>query len=209
MVDVARGLIMIVTALDHTRDYFGMPGANPTDLTRTTAALFFTRWITHICAPVFFLLTGTGAFLSLRKKTVGQLSGFLLTRGLWMIVLELTVLRCVGYQFNIDYKVTMLIVIWALGWAMIVLAALVWTPAWLVTAIGAAMILGHNLFDGVRSASPFWAILHAPGFVLRSPEHTVFVSYPWPSCFFARRTSTAIQPRGPCSRRRRLPPSPS
>src|SRR6266567_9314359 len=87
-VDVLRGLVMILMALDHTRDFFGIPGVSPTDPARTTIPLFFTRWITHFCAPVFFLLTGTGAYLSLRKKSIGALSRLLLTRGLWLIVLE-------------------------------------------------------------------------------------------------------------------------
>src|SRR3954470_2453502 len=88
-VDVVRGVIMIVMALDHTRDFFGIPGQNPTNLATTSAALFLTRWITYFCAPVFFLLTGTGAYLSLRRRSPGELSWFLFTRGLWLIVLEL------------------------------------------------------------------------------------------------------------------------
>jgi uncharacterized membrane protein len=177
-VDLLRGVIMILMALDHTRDFFGIPGQNPADLTTATAALFFTRWVTHFCAPVFFLLTGTGAYLQLRRKSRGELSRFLLTRGIWLIFLEIVVLRCFSYQFNFDYRVTMLIVIWALGWAMITLSVLVWLRASVVTAFGAIMIAGHNLFDSVRSASPLWSILHAPGFVLNTPDHVVFVAYP-------------------------------
>ncbi|MEP6916346.1 MAG: heparan-alpha-glucosaminide N-acetyltransferase domain-containing protein [Acidobacteriota bacterium] len=177
-VDVVRGVIMIVMALDHTRDFFGIPGQNPTNLTTATAALFLTRWITYFCAPVFFLLTGTGAYLARRRRTPGELSGFLLTRGLWLIFLEIVVLRCFAYQFNVDYRVTMLLVLWALGWAMIVLAALVRLPASVVTGFGALLIAGHNLFDSVKSANPIWSILHAPGFLLNTPEHVVFVAYP-------------------------------
>ena len=177
-VDFLRGVIMILMALDHTRDFFGIPGQNPTDLASASAALFLTRWITHFCAPVFFLLTGTGAYLSLRRRSRGELSWFLLTRGLWLIFLDLVVARCLAYQFNFDYRVTMLLVLWALGWAMITLAALIRLPASVVTAFGAVLIAGHNLFDGVRSASPLWSILHAPGFVLNTPEHVVFVAYP-------------------------------
>jgi uncharacterized membrane protein len=177
-IDVVRGVIMIIMALDHTRDYFGIPGQDPTDLTTATAALFLTRWITHFCAPVFFLLTGTGAYLSLSRKSVGELSRFLLTRGLWLIVLEVVVMRCFAYQFNVDYRVTFLLVLWALGWAMITLSALVHLPAAVVTTLGALLILGHNLLDSVRSASPVWAILHSPGFVVNTPEHVVFASYP-------------------------------
>ncbi len=177
-VDVVRGVIMVLMALDHTRDYFGIPGQNPTDLSTASAALFMTRWITNICAPVFFLLTGTGACLSRRRRSPGNLAGFLFTRGLWLIVLDLVVLRCLAYQFNFDFRVTLLLVLWALGWSMIALAALVRLPAPVVTAIGAIMIVGHNLLDTVRSTSPLWSILHQPGFVLNTPAHVVFAAYP-------------------------------
>jgi uncharacterized membrane protein len=177
-VDVVRGVIMIIMALDHTRDYFAMPGQDPTNLASTTTALFLTRWITHFCAPVFFLLTGTGAYLSLRRKSTSELSRYLFTRGLWLIFLEAVVMRCLAYQFNVDYRVTLLIVLWALGWAMIALSVLVRLPATAVAAIGAVMILGHNLLDGVKSASPIWTILHSPGFLLNTPEHVVLVTYP-------------------------------
>ena len=177
-VDLLRGVIMVIMAIDHTRDYFGIPGDNPTNLATTTVALFFTRWITHFCAPVFFLLTGTGAYLSLRKRTVGELSNFLITRGLWLIVLEVTVLRCLAYQFNFDYHVTMLIVIWALGWSMIVLGVLVRLPMQMVIAFGVLLIAGHNAFDALRSTNVFVVILHGPGFLLNHPGRIVFVSYP-------------------------------
>ncbi|MGC1962022.1 MAG: heparan-alpha-glucosaminide N-acetyltransferase domain-containing protein, partial [Candidatus Sulfotelmatobacter sp.] len=125
-IDVVRGFIMILMALDHTRDFFGVPGINPTDPATTTIPLFFTRWITHFCAPVFFLLTGTGAYLSLRRKTKRELSRFLFTRGLWLIFLEVVVVRSLGWQFNFDYHLTLLNVLWALGWAMITLSMLVY-----------------------------------------------------------------------------------
>jgi uncharacterized membrane protein len=177
-VDIVRGVIMIVMALDHVRDFFGVPGASPTDLGHTTTALFFTRWITHICAPVFFLLTGTGAYLSLRRKSKSGLSRFLFTRGLWLIFLEVVVTRCLGWQFNFDYHVTMLIVLWALGWAMIVLSALVYLPASVVAAFGVAMVASHNLLDSVQSSGPLWSILHQPNFIVNRPAHSVFVAYP-------------------------------
>ena len=173
---------MILMALDHTRDYFGDVGANPTNLATTTVPLFFTRWITHICAPVFFLLTGVGAYLALRHRSPAGLSRFLLTRGLWLILLELTVMRFF-WQFNVDYRVTMLTVFWALGWAMIVLAALVRLPVRAVTAIGIAMIVLHHLVDGVSAAAlgsfgPLWTVLHQPGAVIATPRVFVFVAYP-------------------------------
>ena len=177
-VDVVRGVIMILMALDHTRDFFGIPGQNPVDMASTTPALFLTRWVTHFCAPVFFLLTGTGAYLSLRRKSPRELSRFLFTRGIWLILLEVVLVRCFAYQFNFDYRVTMLLVLWALGWAMITLSALVRMPAFVATAFGGLLIVGHNLLDSLKSASPLWAILHSPGFVVNTPEHVVFVAYP-------------------------------
>ena len=169
---------MIIMALDHTRDFFGIPGQNPTNLASATAALFLTRWVTFFCAPVFFLLTGTGAYLSRQRRSPGELSRFLLTRGVWLIFLEVALVRCLAYQFNVDYQVTMLLVLWALGWSMITLSAFVRLPAFVVTALGVLMIVGHNLFDSVRSANPLWSILHSPGFVLNTPNHVVFVAYP-------------------------------
>lgn len=177
-IDVVRGVIMVIMALDHTRDFFGIPGQNPVDLTAASAALFLTRWITFFCAPVFFLLTGTGAYLSLARRGPDGLSRYLLSRGLWLIALDLVVVRCVGYQFNVDFRVTLLLVLWALGWSMIALAGLSRLPATVAAGLGIAMIAGHNLLDGVQSASPLWAILHAPGFVVNTPEHVVFAAYP-------------------------------
>jgi uncharacterized membrane protein len=177
-IDLVRGAIMILMALDHTRDFFGIPGQNPTNLATASAALFLTRWVTHFCAPVFFLLMGTGAFLAGQRRSRGGLSRFLLARGAWLIILELVVLRCFAYQFNVDYRVTMLLVLWALGWALITLAALVRLPISVIAAIGGLLVAGHNLLDSIRSASPLWRILHAPGVVLDVSGHMVFAAYP-------------------------------
>ncbi len=177
-VDLLRGLVLILMALDHVRDFLGVPGQSPTNLASTTIPLFFTRWITHFCAPVFFLLMGTGAYLSLRRKSQRELSRFLFTRGVWLIFVELVLLRLLGWQFNFDYHVTMLFILWALGWAMIVLAALVYLPAPVVTGFGVVMIAAHNLLDSVRSANPLWSILHSPNIILQTPQHTVRVAYP-------------------------------
>lgn len=174
-VDVLRGVVMILMALDHTRDFFGIPGANPTDPTST--GLFLTRWITHFCAPVFFLLTGTSAYLSRQRWPGRGLTRYLVTRGAWLIVLELTVVRTLSYQFNFDYRVTMLLVLWALGWSMVFLGLIVRLPVRAILAIGLLMIAGHNLLDGIRSANPLWSILHSPGFVLQG-DHTIFAAYP-------------------------------
>jgi uncharacterized membrane protein len=182
-IDVLRGIVMILMALDHTRDFLGTQDINPIDLSRASAGLFLTRLVTHICAPVFFLLTGTGACLALRRKSRSELSRFLLTRGLWLLILEVTVFRCLAMQFNFDYHVTMLVVLWALGWAMIVLSALVYLPKWMVGVFGVAMIAGHNLLDSVQAASfgklaPLWTVLHAPGPIFESDGHLVRVAYP-------------------------------
>jgi uncharacterized membrane protein len=182
-VDVLRGIIMIVMALDHVREFFGTPGLDPTNIQQTTAALFFTRWITHFCAPVFFLLTGTGAFLSLRRKSTAQLSRFLWTRGLWLIFLEVVVTRCLGWQFNFDYRLTVLSVLWALGWSMIALAALVHLPPRFVAAFGIVMIVTHNLLDSVSASlfgtlAPVWSLLHSPGMIVSNPRFTIFEAYP-------------------------------
>lgn len=182
-VDIVRGIIMIVMALDHTRDFFGDVTSSPTNLTTTTVALFFTRWITHFCAPVFFLLTGTGAFLSLKRKSTAELSRFLWTRGLWLIVLDFTVVRCLGLQFNFDYRVTVWNVLWGLGWAMLALAALVRLPAWAVGAFGVVMIATHNLLDGltapdVGALTPFINALHAPALLVAGPRFTILAAYP-------------------------------
>jgi uncharacterized membrane protein len=177
-IDTLRGIVMILMALDHVRDFFGVPGVSPTNLAQTTVPLFLTRWITHICAPTFFLLTGTGAYVSLGRKSIPELSRYLLSRGIWLIVLELTVIRCFGYQFNGDYHVTLLVVIWALGWAMIALSGLVWLPFAVIVGFGIVMVAGHNLLDGVRSTHPLWTILHSPGFVVNRPGFVVFAAYP-------------------------------
>jgi uncharacterized membrane protein len=176
-IDVVRGVIMIIMALDHTRDFFGQPGS-PTNLATASVSLFFTRWITHICAPTFFLLTGTGARLSLRKQSKGQLSWFLFTRGLWLIFLELVLFRCFALQFNFDYHATIITVLWGLGWAMIVLSVLVHLPVSVVTAFGVVMIVTHNLFDSVRSSNPFWTFLHAQNVLIARSGHIVFLAYP-------------------------------
>jgi len=187
-IDLLRGLVIIVMALDHVRDFFGDPGARPTDLTTATAALFFTRWITHICAPVFFLLTGTGAYLTRARMSQGALARFLLTRGLWLIFLELVVMRF-ALQFNVDYQVTVITVLWALGWSMIVLAGLIWLPVWAIAVFGIVLVAGHNALDAIQPAmgapsgalARLWAVLHQPGFLYQG-SHTVLISYvliPW------------------------------
>lgn len=176
-IDVVRGVIMILMALDHTRDFFGQPGS-PTDLATASFSLFLTRWVTNFCAPAFFLLTGCGAWLSLNKRSQPELSRFLATRGLWLIFLELVLFRCLAVQFNFNYQVTVITVLWALGWAMIVLSILIQFPPSVAIWFGIVTIAGHNLFDAVRSPNPLWAVLHSPNIVFARPGHVVFLAYP-------------------------------
>jgi uncharacterized membrane protein len=182
-IDLLRGLVMIIMALDHVRDYFHADAFlyNPLDLQRTSVALFFTRWITHFCAPVFVFLVGTSAFLVGSRKGKKELSVFLLTRGFWLIVLEFTVINFAWF-FNFQFPLLALTVIWALGLGMIILAAVIHLPFKGVLALGLALVIGHNLLDSVHVNGQGvdaigWAILHEfKGFQL---EHFfLFVGYP-------------------------------
>jgi uncharacterized membrane protein len=177
-IDILRGLVMILMALDHVRDYLTDANFDPTDLTRTTVPLFLTRWITHLCAPTFLLLAGMSAYLAGRKRNPTQLSQFLWSRGVWLIVLEFTLVSFAWYfNFRFEYGV-LAQVIWAIGISMVVLAGLVHLPRPLVGTIAFALIAGHNLLDAFdsRFADSFWyAILH----VRRPfPELHFMVQYP-------------------------------
>ena len=182
-IDLLRGLVMVVMALDHVRDYFSQSRFDPLDLSLTTVPLALTRLVTHFCAPVFVFLAGTGAYLSLtRGKSRRALSRFLLTRGLWLVLLELTVVR-LAWEFNFDYSNAFVQVIWAIGWSMIALSALVYLPSRLAGALGVAMIFSHNLFDRVDPGDLglfgwTWQILHAGGPIAYAPGHVFFIAYP-------------------------------
>jgi uncharacterized membrane protein len=183
-IDLVRGLVMVVMALDHTRDYIHSAAmlSRPEDLATTTPAIFFTRWITHVCAPVFMFSAGLGAFLRLeRGGTTADLSRFLWTRGLWLILLEVTLVR-LGFFFNFDYSVLLLLVFWALGWSMIALALLVHLPYGVLVAVSLGLIVLHNLADGVRAAAFgswawIWNLLHQQGFI-QTPGPALVVAYP-------------------------------
>lgn len=185
-VDALRGAIIILMAIDHVRDFISSAAMSfsPTDLTRTTPAIFFTRWITHFCAPVFAFTAGIGACLWLgRNKTRAQLSRFLLTRGLWLIFLELTLLRFILY-LNIGFKDTLVVltVFWMLGLCMILLAGLAQLPIGLLAVLSIATIAGHNLLDRFAagqfgSAAWIWNIVHQLG-VFRFHDTTFLVAYP-------------------------------
>ena len=179
-IDFLRGLVMIVMALDHTRDFFAADGFNSRDLTEP--ALFLTRWITHFCAPTFILLAGISAFLYGAKRKTSEVSRYLFTRGCWLVLIEFTVVRFGWtFSFKIDYLV--LQVIFAIGVSMITLAALVRLPRWAIAAVGLALIAGHNLFDGIKAeqlgaAAPIWHLLHQPGAIDLAGGFKLFVLYP-------------------------------
>jgi uncharacterized membrane protein len=181
--DQLRGWVIVIMALDHTGDFFSGLPFDPLDLSRTTPALFLTRWITHLCAPVFVLLAGAGAFLyGARGRTRAQLSGFLLLRGLLLIALEHTLVRF-GWFFGQQPGFFLAQVIWALGWSLVALAGLVWLPLSLVGAFGALLIAGHNTLDGFSAAQLglptwLWTVLHEPGLLRLGPSAELFVLYP-------------------------------
>lgn len=163
--DILRGLIMVLMTLDHTRDFFSNTHFNPTDLDKTTPALFLTRWITHFCAPVFVFLAGTSACLwQTQRGPDAAISRFLMERGALLIVLVFTV---EAWAWNFRYNFTHLDagVLWALGWSMICLAGLIKLPLRWVVCIGGVMVIGHNAFDSLKPADlgvfgPWWSVLH-------------------------------------------------
>jgi uncharacterized membrane protein len=165
-IDQLRGLVMVLMALDHTRDFFTDVRFDPLDLTRTNSALFLTRWVTHFCAPTFVFLAGTGAFLyGARGKTPWQQAWFLLTRGLWLVFLEFTLVDF-GWTFAFDLHHRIGQVIWAIGWSMVGLSGLVFLPGWAVGLVGVVVIAGHNCLDdksaeAVRLPAWLWQALKA------------------------------------------------
>ncbi|MCE7070234.1 heparan-alpha-glucosaminide N-acetyltransferase domain-containing protein [Dyadobacter sp. CY327] len=153
-IDTVRGLIMVIMALDHVRDYFHITAfsADPLDPATTNPALFFTRWITHFCAPSFMLLSGISAYLSGQNKTTADTSSFLLKRGLWLILVEITFMTF-AFSFDVTFKTIFLAVLWALGTSMLVLGLFVrfFSPKAILIS-GLVLIFGHNLFDLVKAA---------------------------------------------------------
>lgn len=192
-VDFLRGVVMMIMLLDHTRDFVHHNGmiTDPADVATTTVPLFFTRWITHYCAPIFVFLSGVSIYLQKQNgKSNKELSWFLFTRGLWLIVLEFTVIRFL-ITFNFDYGSLfgMAQVIWVIGVSMIVMAALIYLPITVVGIFGLAMIVLHNLLDGFNLppqvafggtpelSQAIWLVLRQPS-VIPIGSSVVFVAYP-------------------------------
>ena len=181
-IDMLRGLVMIIMALDHVRDYFHADAYffDPSDLTQTNVPLFWTRFITHFCAPVFVFLAGTSAFFVGQRRDKKSLSIWLLKRGLWLIIAEFTIIK-LAWMFKLDYSGVLLQVIWVLGISMIFLAGFIHLPKKLGLVICLVAVFGHNLLDPVAPTTPFaaglWSFLHVfnlvdMGFV------KIFVGYP-------------------------------
>lgn len=193
-VDLLRGIVMVIMLLDHTREFFhrDVLDFDPTDLTKTNTILFFTRWITHFCAPIFVFLAGTGAYLqTLRGKSKSELSKFLITRGLWLIVLEFTIIRVLVW-FNLDFHFALMLqVIWVIGVGMILLAGLIYLPLRVVAIGSLTMIALHNLLDKIQvqgfpapNTPPagfwgsIWILLHQQGLIFFTPKVYALVLYP-------------------------------
>lgn len=177
-IDSVRGLVIVLMALDHVRDYYSNVHSGLLDPATTTIGIYITRWITHLCAPTFILLAGVSAYLMSTRMPPTELRRFLITRGLWLIFLETTVVVC-GWTFAYDYPFGLYLqVIWAIGASMVVLAGVIQLAPMTVGAIGLIMIAGHNLLDGIEPASfgvwaPVWSLLH-----VRGPLPFGYVSYP-------------------------------
>jgi uncharacterized membrane protein len=148
-IDIIRGLIMVIMTLDHSRDFLHYAGPSPLNMQTTTMILFFTRWITHYCAPTFVFLSGVSAFLAGQRRTKKELSSFLLKRGAWLILSDMLIISLL-FSFDLQYHMLVLEVLWAIGFGMIILALLIRAPQAVIAAIALLIIFGHNLFDYVQ-----------------------------------------------------------
>jgi uncharacterized membrane protein len=165
-IDILRGAVIVLMVLDHVRDFLHVNAYlfTPTDLSRTNVPLFFTRWVTHFCAPVFVFLAGLGAYLHGTRIPRRQLSFFLFTRGIVLIIAECTIISA-GWTFAPYSPLIILQVIWAIGFSMIVLSLLVYLPLRFILAFGIILVAGHNLLDGFRVTAQtpgafVWSLLH-------------------------------------------------
>lgn len=179
-IDLLKGLVMVIMALDHTRDYFHWSAMqfDPTDPAHSTLPIFFTRFITHFCAPAFSFLAGMSAFMVGRRKSKSELSGFLLKRGIWLVFIEMTIVNF-SWFFDVQFRNPALLVIWALGVSMIVLSALIHLPRKAIFWFSLILIAGHNLLDNVHfQGNLLWNIVHEPGGATINKDYFFFVAYP-------------------------------
>jgi len=186
-IDLLRGLVMVIMALDHVRDFFHYGvniGQDPLDFKTTWPGLFFTRWITHFCAPVFVFLSGTGIFLySIKNKTKKEVAFFLFTRGMWLILAEIILINP-AWSFDFTLSFVVLQVIWAIGISMVFLSFLQFLPYKILLALGLLIVAGHNLLDGISVEQPLWgsyiwSALHQPHFFPVSENFRLFIFYPF------------------------------
>ncbi len=181
-IDIVRGLAIVLMTLDHARVYLLAARIDPTDLDRTTTSLFLTRWVTHFCATAFVFLSGTSAYLSARGRARGVLARSLLKRGLWLVILELTLVHFAWF-FSFTYRIVFLQVIWAIGWSMMGLAALVYLSPTAVTTIGITILALHNIVNQLAGSLPaplhfLWKAVHEPGMLEIVPGHRIVSTYP-------------------------------
>ena len=184
-IDLLRGLVMIIMALDHTRDFFhkGAWTGDPTNLATTTPFLFFTRWITHLCAPIFVFLAGTGAWFQSLRKSKKDLSLFLIKRGLWLVFVEVFIIN-LAFSFDLHFTIISLQTIWSIGISMIILGLMIWLPFTAILIISFIIVFGHNLLDyyeaGLKSSPGWWYdLIHRPGFYPLWGNHYLGILYPF------------------------------
>lgn len=184
-IDVLRGIVMVIMALDHTRDFFHI-NANlddPLNLKTTTTLLYATRWVTHFCAPVFVFLSGISIYLQSLRKTRKELSVFLIKRGLWLIFVEIAIVT-LGITFDPLYHFIVLQVIWAIGISMVLLGLLIWLPLYLIFGLGVIIVLGHNILDSYESVKDFkagfwWELIHRGGVKPYGTNRFLGIFYPF------------------------------
>ena len=194
-IDILRGIVMIIMALDHTREFYHSTALtqDPLDPAVTTYPLFFTRWITHFCAPVFVFLSGVSAYLSSRKKTTAEASAFLMKRGLWLIIAEIVIVTF-GITFNPFYNIIVLQVIWAIGMSLFLLGLFMRISDKAILLIGVILFFGHNIFDYVKgptegvAAALYNLLLRAKGSAIQyAPNRIILDLYavlPWTGVMF-------------------------
>lgn len=204
---------MVIMALDHIRDFFSGYTGNPTDAATATGAIFFTRWITHLCAPTFVFLAGTSIYLQSLRKSCPQLARFLVIRGLWLMALELVVVSST-LTFHPSPHLLMFQVIWVTGISMILMAALIHLPLWAVTLFGGVLVLGHNAFDSLNPATlgpiagTVWRFLHVPGPIVQPSSGNFWINLyplvPWPGIMALGLAFGTLLQRPPPQRRRTI-----
>lgn len=193
-IDILRGLIMIIMALDHVRDFFhaGAVTGDPLDLKTTTPILFFTRWITHYCAPTFVFLSGVSAWLASKRKVNSEAGFFLMKRGLWLVFVEVVIINF-AFTFNPHYNFIILQVIWVIGLSMVLLGLLILISKKLILPVGLLLVFGHNIFDyiklaeGAASTQIIRAIIAGPFVQPFGPTLSVAFFYtllPWTGLMF-------------------------